>query len=108
MAEHIDKRFHTPFFDFLVSRANKWIVFSAARPGQGGHGHISERPELEWRAEFEQRGCVFDSKMTAVARTMSDQKNINHQRNVQVLAPLIEIETCWNWRIGRNPIWQIF
>ena len=86
VAEHIDKRFHTPFFDFLVSRANKWIVFSAARPGQGGHGHISERPELEWRAEFEQRGCVFDSKMTAVARTMSDQKNINHQRNVQVFS----------------------
>lgn len=84
VAEHIDRERHEEVFDFLVARAGRWIVFSGARPGQGGHGHVAERPELEWRAEFETRGCTFDARLTALARTACDQKNINHRQNVQV------------------------
>lgn len=82
--EHIPQDQHEAVFDFLVSRAGRFIVFSAARPGQGGHGHIAERPELEWRAEFVDRGCRFNPELTALARSMSNRRNINHRRNLQV------------------------
>lgn len=84
VAEHIQRSSHEALFDFLAARAGRWVVFSAARPGQGGHGHVAERPELEWRDEFVSRGFSFDARMTALARTLSDRKNINHRRNLQV------------------------
>ena len=89
VAEHIDREKHEDLFDYLVARAGRWIVFSGARPGQGGHGHVAERDEMEWRSEFISRGCTFDPQLTLIARNLSDQKNINHRRNVQVFrAPL--------------------
>jgi O-methyltransferase len=84
VAEHIERSKHEDLFDFLAARAERWVVFSAARPGQGGHGHVAERPEAEWREEFVSRGFAFDARMTALARTLSDRKNINHCRNIQV------------------------
>lgn len=82
--EHIPLERHTEVFDFLVARAGRIIVFSAARPGQGGHGHVAERPELEWREEFLTRGCRFDPELTARARTQSNERNINHRKNLQI------------------------
>lgn len=88
VAEHVDRRHHERLFDFLAARSKRWVVFSGARPGQGGHGHVAERPEAEWRDEFTSRGFSFDARLTALARSMSDRKNINHRRNIQVfLAP---------------------
>ena len=82
--EHIPEERHAEVFDFLVSRAGRLVVFSAARPGQGGHGHVAERPELEWRQELTQRGCWFDPALTMRARSMSNLRNINHRKNLQV------------------------
>lgn len=84
VAEHVPRELHERLFDFLVARAHRLIVFSAARPGQGGHGHVAERPELEWREEFTRRGCRFDPALTMLARNMSNTRNINHRRNLQV------------------------
>ena len=84
VAEHIPRDRHEALFDFLVSRAGRMIVFSGARPGQGGHGHVAERPELEWREEFTRRGCRFDPALTMRARSMSNPRNINHRKNLQV------------------------
>ena len=68
-------------FDFLVAHTNKWIVFSGARIGQGGHGHIAERTENDWKYEFVKRGMVFEESMTNDVRQVSDEKNINHKKN---------------------------
>lgn len=84
VAEHIPLDQHESLFDYLVARAGNWIVFSGARPGQGGHGHVAERTELDWRSEFSRRGCEFDPRLTGLARSMSDEKNINHRQNIQV------------------------
>lgn len=84
VAEHVERSLHARLFDFFLERACRFVVFSGARPGQGGHGHIAERPEEEWREEFVSRGFAFDAELTLLARTMSDEKNINHRRNVQV------------------------
>lgn len=84
VAEHIPLDKHEFLFDYLVARAGNWIVFSGARPGQGGHGHVAEREELDWRAEFSGRGCEFDPRLTGLVRSMCDEKNINHRQNIQV------------------------
>jgi O-methyltransferase len=84
VAEHIERIHHERLFDFLAARAKRWVVFSAARQGQGGYGHVAERSETEWREEFLSRGFTFDARLTALARSMSDRKNINHKRNLQV------------------------
>lgn len=84
VAEHIDRSKHSFLFDFLAARAGHWVVFSAARPGQGGHGHIAERPEEEWREEWVSRGFVFCAELTDEGRRMCNPRNINHRRNLQV------------------------
>jgi predicted O-methyltransferase YrrM len=84
VAEHVERERHEELFDFLVARAGRFVVFSGARPGQGGHGHVAERPETEWQGEFESRGLIFDQALTLRARNYCDKKNINHRRNILV------------------------
>merc|ERR1719413_15496 len=51
VAEHIPAKFHDRLVSILANATGKWLVFSAARPGQGGTGHIAEalRTKDEWR-----------------------------------------------------------
>ncbi len=84
VAEHIERKKHDELFDFLVNHTNNWVVFSGARIGQGGHGHIAERDEEDWKSEFLKRGMVFDEKFTSLIRESCDKKNINHRKNVMV------------------------
>jgi len=84
VAEHIEREHHSFLFDFLVSRASNWIVFSAATPGQAGHGHVAERPEQEWRDELLQRGLIYYEDLTHAIRRSCNIRNINHKKNVMV------------------------
>ena len=88
VAEHIERSLHQQLFDFLTARASRWIIFSAAWIGQqaqqGGHGHIAERDELDWRGEFLRRDFEFLPELTEQIRASCDQKNINHRTNLQV------------------------
>ena len=57
--EHIPCDLHSAFLDVLTDRTGKFLVFGAARPGQGGTGHVC----LKWTrdqylAEFNKRGLV--------------------------------------------------
>ena len=38
-----------------LTRHGRVILFSAAPPGQGGHGHVNEQPYEYWRAHFSSR-----------------------------------------------------
>ncbi|WP_415407446.1 sulfotransferase [Sulfurovum sp. CS9] len=84
VAEHIEREKHDTLFDFLVGHANNWIVFSGARVGQGGHGHIAERPQEEWKEEFVMRGMVYQAQLTEDIRAACDKKNINHRQNLMI------------------------
>jgi predicted O-methyltransferase YrrM/2-polyprenyl-3-methyl-5-hydroxy-6-metoxy-1,4-benzoquinol methylase len=84
VAEHIPREKHDFLFDFLVSHTSNWIVFSGARVGQGGHGHISERDEEDWKSEFLKRGMIFQDELTWNIRQACNEKNINHQQNLMV------------------------
>lgn len=84
VAEHIPRDKHEFLFDFLVSHTSYWIVFSGARVGQGGHGHIAERDEDDWKNEFLKRGMIFQDELTRDIRLACDKKNINHRQNLMV------------------------
>lgn len=82
--EHIDRKHHSKIFDYFLSKSPSTIVFSAATPGQVGTGHIACREEEDWRNEFIERGMLFDETLTRALRLSSNQKNINHKKNLQV------------------------
>jgi hypothetical protein len=85
--EHIPREHHTKMFDYLASKKPRVVLFSGARPGQGGHGHIAERPEKEWISEWESRGYKKDLVLTQKARNSCNRRNTNHIRNINVYLP---------------------
>jgi hypothetical protein len=68
VAEHIEPSRSDDLVDALAPLAAKWIYFTAALPGQGGHGHINCRPHEEWLAMFAERGWVHDRDHTDALR----------------------------------------
>ncbi len=71
VAEHLPERVADRFVDLLAAFAPV-IVFTAARPGQGGSDHVNEQPAEYWIAKFAARGFVHDpataSRMAAAWR----------------------------------------
>jgi SAM-dependent methyltransferase len=60
VAEHLPESLADGFVDFMVAEA-PLVVFTAAHPGQGGHGHINEQPQAYWIEKFEARGHAHDA-----------------------------------------------
>jgi len=63
VAEHID-----PYeADYVVEKLTELaptIIFSAAVPGQGGHGHINCQPKEYWEHKFGKLNFVVDREAT--------------------------------------------
>ena len=55
VAEHLPESAAAPLVKTLTSAAPA-ILFSAAVPGQGGHGHLNEQPRQYWTELFEAEG----------------------------------------------------
>jgi len=52
VAEHIPPQFHPQLIRSLAEASSKYLIFSAARPGQGGTGHVNESMHrAEWWIE---------------------------------------------------------
>lgn len=58
VAEHIEPSRSEELVETVTTAAGRWIYFTAAPPGQTGHGHINCRPHSEWLAWFGERGWV--------------------------------------------------
>ena len=71
VAEHLQPQ-HADFLCDLLSRCedSKWLVFSAATPGQGGEGHYNEQPHSYWRTKIEQHGWRFNNDLTEKQRAV--------------------------------------
>ena len=63
-AEHIAPAGTKVFLDNVVTATDKLLIFTAARPGQGGEGHINCRSKGYWRRELERRGLVYQPDET--------------------------------------------
>ena len=67
VGEHIEESASDIFIECLVRHARRYILFSAAPPGQGGEYHINEQPYEFWRQRFERRGFItFDAVRPAI------------------------------------------
>lgn len=63
VAEHIDKSLSDQVVKKLTEIA-PIIIFSAALPGQGGHGHINCQPKEYWKNKFGKMNFVVDRELT--------------------------------------------
>ena len=63
VAEHLPSDLGDRLVAFVAGLA-PIILFSAARPGQGGLAHINEQPLAYWRDRFGEAGCEFDPRLT--------------------------------------------
>jgi hypothetical protein len=68
VAEHVPESESEGLLATLCGNAGKWIVFTAAPPGQGGHDHINEQPMHYWISKFEARGWRVDETLTSAVR----------------------------------------
>jgi len=71
VAEHIPVKYHDALVDFLANSTGKWLVFSAAHPGQLGTGHIPESmfDRNHWVQRFSKAGLVYMDKLSVVAQS---------------------------------------
>jgi SAM-dependent methyltransferase len=68
VAEHLDASTSNAFAECLARHAGRYVLFSAAPPGQGGENHINERPYEFWRERFEGLGfATLDAVRPAIA-----------------------------------------
>jgi hypothetical protein len=72
VAEHLEPNHSEAFVACLASHAERFVLFSAAPPGQGGEFHINERPYEFWRALFEQRGFAMADPVRPVILNEKD------------------------------------
>ena len=75
VGEHIQESASETFAECLARHARRYILFSAAPPGQGGEYHINEQPYEFWRQKFERRGFVT---IDAVRPAIAEDKRISY------------------------------
>lgn len=63
VAEHLKESLADDFVKALVGVA-PIVIFSAAQPGQGGHGHINCQPKEYWAQKFNHHNYVADEVFT--------------------------------------------
>jgi hypothetical protein len=84
VAEHVEPATAVKCAEFLC-RASDLVLFSAAIPGQGGHGHINEQYQDRWIALFASLGyTAFDLIRPAI--WMDERVSWWYQQNLLVFA----------------------
>lgn len=87
-AEHIEPEYADNLIATITRHAEKRIVFTAAMPGQQGHGHYNLQPAYYWREKFWNRGWNYYPPDTWRLITMLSHANhASHhvEANIQVL-----------------------
>lgn len=69
--EHVHPRYEEVLLD-AFDRHGDLVVLTAARPGQGGQGHLNERPPEHWIEAFGRRGFALDRDGTEFLRAVRD------------------------------------
>jgi SAM-dependent methyltransferase len=76
VAEHLPPAMGDELVRFLC-RLAPTVVFTAAHPGQGGHGHINCQPKIYWIERFERNGYRFNDRATAQVSNHLAKKKIS-------------------------------
>jgi SAM-dependent methyltransferase len=64
VGEHIEEAKAHRYISFISDVGPEVVYFSAARPGQGGHGHINCQPKAYWVEKFHHAGFWLDPDKT--------------------------------------------
>lgn len=64
VGEHIPEELATLYVQFIAHQRPSLVYFSAARPGQGGQGHVNCQPKSYWTRRFAQSGYFVDPEAT--------------------------------------------
>ena len=83
VAEHLLPEKSDVFVDNLVRASKKYILLTAAPPGQGGTGHINEQPREYWIEKLEERGFKYSEK--DVVKIQSLFKNLPRSRYMKLI-----------------------
>ena len=85
VAEHIDKEFADIIIQ-NITRHTDFLVFSAATPGQRGHGHVNEQPFEYWQTKLEKCSFYCDKEATSNFRNRLKKKKVKkwYIRNISV------------------------
>lgn len=57
--EHLPEAAADTYVDNIARHVGRWLVFTAAEPGQGGDGHINCQPHEWWREKLEAQGLEY-------------------------------------------------
>lgn len=67
VAEHIHESAHNTLCNTICDNlavGGNYLLFSAARPGQDGTGHVATRPAEYWHQRFIERGLTYNGNAT--------------------------------------------
>jgi len=79
VGEHVPEEGQNNFLDNLVRLSSHGIIISWALPGQGGHLHVNEKPNLDIVKLMEERGLRFE--YTESMEMRQEVKNLAWLRN---------------------------
>lgn len=78
-AEHIEPEYADNFVTTIAANAEHRIVFTAAMPGQIGHGHFNTQPMTYWREKFWERGWEYNPPDTwRIVTLLSNAHHASH------------------------------
>lgn len=69
--EHIHPQYESIFLQTLTRHSDQ-VILSAARPGQGGHGHFNEQEPAYWKKRFDDAGFDFQSEFSLQLQQTDD------------------------------------
>ncbi len=87
VAEHLEPEYADVLVDTITRHAAKRIVFTAAMPGQIGHGHLNCQFGTYWREKFDLRGWRYSAGETyrlALMLATAQQASHHVEANLQV------------------------
>jgi SAM-dependent methyltransferase len=71
--EHVSEEYQSNYMD-IFSRC-KYLVLTAAPPGQPGHHHVNCKPRKYWIDVFEKYGFKFLEEITKTSKSVSNIKS---------------------------------
>lgn len=90
-AEHIEPEYADNLVTTITANAEKRIVFTAAMPGQQGHGHYNLQPSYYWREKFYNHGWNYYPPDTwRIVTLLSNAHHASHhvEANMSVFVPI--------------------
>lgn len=110
VAEHIEQDYADIFVDNMLSGDPRWVIMTAAPPGQGGCWHVNEQPKSYWIEKFERRGYKlseesqqFLSEKIAYGRRLDNVSPEFQRPDMTTICPIYPATRGWEKGVWAPP-----